>query len=329
MMVSNSTTHTSVATRPSVAAIARVAAPLLVFLALLVAVSLAQPAFLTGTGPSILIYQAVPVLILALGQSAVLMTGGIDLSNAALAVLSSVLVATFLGPLGSLAPVATVLIVSSAGLLTGLLVTVFQVPSFAVTLGMLGFWQSVALLVTQQQTIYIDTNGEALFWMTDYLVLGLQPIAYIGVALAILFWIGLKWTRYGVMIRAIGLNELTAILSGIRTRVLKIAAFTLSGFCASIAGIVITAQQGTASASGLGNGLLLPAIAAALLGGVSITGGVGNPLNVVVGALIVTLIPIGSSVVGFDPKLQQIVFGVALIIAVAATLDRKALLVIK
>lgn len=276
-----------------------------------------------------MIYQAIPILILALGQTLVLMTGGIDLSNAALAVLAGVLVATGLEPLGVWAPILTILAVSSAGLLTGILVTLFQVPSFAVTLGLLGFWQSVALLITQQQTLYVGVNGEVLFWLTDYLVLGLQPVAYVGAVLTLAAWVLVRKTRYGASLRATGLNELGAILSGVSVKKTKILAFTLSGMCAGIAGILITAQQGTASASGLGNGLLLPAIAASILGGVSISGGVGNPLNVVFGALIVTLIPIGSVVIGFDPRFQQIVFGVALVASVALTLDRKTLSTIK
>ena len=311
------------------ATIARRFGPAIVFFLLLAIVSTVQPMFLRGSGPTILIYQAVPILVLALGQSLVLMTGGIDLANAALAVLAGVLVAKGLEPLGILAPVLAILAVSGAGFLTGILVTIFQVPSFAVTLGLLGFWQAVALLITQQQTLYIAKNGDVLFWMLDYKVFGLQSLAYIGAVLAFLIWVLVKRTSFGLKLRATGLNERATLMTGINTRHVKIIAFTLSGTCAAIAGIIITAQQATASASGLGNGLLLPAISAAILGGVSISGGVGNPLNVVFGALIVTLIPIGSVVAGFDPRLQQIVFGVALIVAVGLTLDRKSLSIIK
>ena len=307
----------------------RMLGPALTFAVLLAAVSIVMPRFLQGSGPTILLYQAAPILILALGQSLVLMTGGIDLSNAALAVLSGILVAKGLEPLGAFAPFAAIAAVSLAGLLTGLLVTFFQVPSFAVSLGMLGFWQAISLLITQQQTLYVSINGQFVFWLTDIYILGLQPVAYIAVAVTLLIWILVRHTRYGTLLRAVGLNELAAILSGIKANRVKLAAFTLSGTCAGISGLVITAQQGAASASGLGNGLLLPAIAAAILGGTSITGGVGQPLNVVFGALIVTLIPIGSVVVGFDPRMQQIVFGTVLIAAVALTLDRKALAVIK
>ncbi|MDR7127014.1 ABC transporter permease [Pseudotabrizicola sp. 4114] len=307
----------------SIANLTRRFGPALVFFLLLGIVSLFQPSFLTGRGTTILLYQCVPILVLALGQSLVLVTGSIDLSNAALAVLSSVLVAKGLEPLGAMAPVLTIIVISAAGCLTGILITVFQVPSFAVTLGLLGFWQAVALLITQQQTLYIAANGEILFWMTDLELFGLQPIAFVGAAIAIIAWLLVQRTHFGIMLRSTGLNERASLLAGVNTKVIKIAAFTFSGACAAVTGIIITAQQGAASASGLGNGLLLPAIAAAILGGVSISGGTGRPLNVVFGALIVTLIPIASVIAGFDPRLQQIVFGVALILTVALTQDRK------
>lgn len=308
---------------------ARAFAPFAVFAVLFTAISAVQPAFLVGTGPSILLYQSLPVLVLALGQTVVLMTGSIDLSNAALTVLACVLVATGLEPLGAWALVATIIAVSAAGLMAGVLITLFRVPSFAVTLGLLGFWLAIALLITQQKTLYIGVNGGALFWLTDAKLFGLQPSAYVCALLTFAIWFLVRRTRFGAATRATGLNELGATLSGIDVKRTKILAFGISGLCAGIAGILITSQQGTASASGLGNGLLLPAIAAAVLGGISIGGGVGNPLNVIFGALIVTIIPIGSAVIGFDTRYQQFVFGIAMIVSVGLTIDRKALSVIK
>lgn len=302
--------------------------PAIAFALLIGIVDLIQPAFLKGTGPSILVYQAVPILILALGQSAAMMTGGIDLSNAALAVLSGVLVASGLEHFGVWAVVFTIVAVTLAGAINGFLVAVFQVPSLAVTLGLFGFWQAVALLITNEQTLYVSANGEVLNWIADR-YFGVEAAVYVALVLTGFFWFALRSTVVGRALRAVGLNERASILSGVRTRGIKVWAFAFSGFCAAIAGIALTAQQGTASASGLGVGLLLPAIAAAVVGGTAITGGVCMPWNVVFGALVVTLIPIGSSVVGFDPRVQQIVFGVMMIVAIAVTLDRKKLSVFK
>ena len=101
-------------------------------------------------------------------------------------------------------------------------------------------------------------------------------------------------------------------------------AFALSGLLAGVAGIMIIAQAGAASSFGLGSDLLLPGIAAAIVGGTAITGGVANPLNVVFGALTITLIPIGAATVGVPPQAQSLVYGLVIIIAVALTRGRSS-----
>lgn len=312
----------------SLMTMAKLLGPLLVFMLLMLAINAVQPAFLSGSGPRVLVYQAIPVLILALGQSLVILTGGIDLSNAALAVLAGVLVASGLEPLGASAVVLTIVGIALIGVLHGVLVAVCQVPSLAITLGLFGFWQAVALLITKEQTLYIGTNSAAIEWLNTE-VWGVQAAVYVGVLLTIVLWLALRYTLFGRELRALGFNECAALMSGIRTRMIKIAAFALSAAFSAVAGIVLTAQQGTASASGLGVGLLLPAIAAAVVGGTSISGGLTNPLNVAVGALVVTLIPMGAVVVGFDPRVQQVVFGVMMIVAVFLTIDRKKQSVLK
>lgn len=307
----------------------RAIAPLVLLVALLALVFIGQPSFFAGSGLSILAGQAVPVLLLALGQMMVMMVGAIDLSSASLAVLSAIVVATTLPEFGYFAPVFTVLIGAAAGALVGFLSAYFQVPSFAVTLGALGVWQALALLVSNTTTVYVSTNGEAISWLVDYEIAGLPMSFVVGVVVAIILWLVLRYTATGRDVRATGLNEKAALMAGVGTVTTKTFVFAVSGACAALAGIALTAQQGTATASGLGIGLLLPGIAAAVVGGVAITGGVGNPLNVVLGALIISLIPIGSSAVGIDPKIQQIVYGVLVIIAVTVTIDRAGRRVIK
>lgn len=304
-------------------------APLAVLVALLAIVSIMQPNFLLGTGVQILFYQALPILLLALGQLFVIIIGGIDLSSAAVAIFTGVVVAQLLGSVGALAPVIALVIGAAAGALNGIIITYYQVPSFAVTLGALGVWQAVALIVSNESTVYISDNAEVITWLTDYEMSGLQLCVWLGLLLAVLAWALMRWTRLGTTLRAVGLNELGAKMSNVAVGPVKVTAFALSGMFAAVAGIVLTAQQGTASASGLGIGLLLPSIAAAVAGGAAITGGIGNPLNVIVGALIIALVPVGSAAVGIEPRYQQIVYGVVVILAVIATIDRSKLQVIK
>lgn len=302
---------------------ARQFAPLAILVVMIAVIAAVEPAFLAGGGIRILAVQCLPVLFLALGQMTVMLTGGLDLSNAALAVFSGIVLAKMLGPLGALAPILALLIVMAAGALNGLISSRFQVPTFAITLGALGIWQAASLIVSNETTVYVTNHLDVVEWLLDYRLMGLEVAVWIGVAICVIIWMTLRWTVFGQNIRAVGLNELSATLSGVPRARVRVAAFALSGLLAGCAGIILTAQQGTATASGAGIGLLLPAIAAAVTGGCAITGGVAQPLNVLVGALIITLIPIGSSVLGIDPRSQQVVYGVIIIIAVVASLDRR------
>jgi ribose transport system permease protein len=101
-----------------------------------------------------------------------------------------------------------------------------------------------------------------------------------------------------------------------------VLAFALSGLLAGVAGVLIIAQAGAASSFGLGSDLLLPGIAAAIVGGTAITGGTTNPINIVFGALTVALIPIGAAAVGVTPQAQSLVYGLVIIAAVALTMGR-------
>ncbi|HCI6803543.1 TPA: ABC transporter permease [Klebsiella quasipneumoniae subsp. similipneumoniae] len=304
-------------------------APFLVFFVLLAVITLVQSNFVTGVGLQILAYQATPILLLGLGQYGVIQLGRIDLSSATIAVLTSVTVAQLLGPLGIWAPVVTVLIGASAGLINGLIITYFQVPSFAVTLGSIGIWQSVSLVITNEETIYVAANGDVISWLDNWQIGGYAAEVFVALGFAVVFWGGMQFTRIGTFLRSAGLNEKASILSGLPVTGITVGAFVVSGAMSALAGTVLAAQQGAASASGLGVGLLLPSIAATICGGVALTGGVGNVFNVVAGALLIALVPVGSSALGVDPKYQQIVYGVIVILAVIMTIDRKKIKIVK
>jgi ribose transport system permease protein len=110
---------------------------------------------------------------------------------------------------------------------------------------------------------------------------------------------------------------------------MKIVAFAISGFTGGLAAVSIVAQAGSASASGLGSALLLPGIAAALVGGTSISGGLTNPINVVFGALTVAFVPIAIQALGFSAQAQSLVYGVFIIAVVALTTTRTRDMIIK
>lgn len=296
--------------------------PLATFVGLLALVALAVPTFLGGGGPSIIAQQATPILLVALGQCIVLQIGSIDLSNASIALLCSILAALWLGPLGAAAPVLCVALVTLIGVVNGLVLVYTQIPSFALTLGTLGVMQAAALAVTGSNVVYVMDNLDVVAWLFTVTFLTLPVAFWIALALAIALWAFLRFTAPGQGLSAIGFNERAAALSGVPVGALKVLAFGISGFFAGLAGLCVISISGAASSIGLGSDLLVPSIAAALVGGTAITGGLCNPINVVFGAMFVALIPVGSAAVGVNPQAQSIVYGAVLIVAVAATISR-------
>ena len=297
------------------------AGPFAIFVALFAGVGILQPSFVGG-GFSILTVQATSVLLVALGQAMVLHVGSIDLSNAAIAIFAAIVLALTLGPLGVVAPVLCLVVAAAVGAVNGALIAYTQVPSFALTLGTLGILQAASLVISDATTVYATGNSELLAPLFGSAIAFLPTAFWVAVIAAVVLWVLLRMTKVGQAMTAVGLNESGAIFAGLPTRLLKVLAFALSGLLAGIAGIMIIAQAGAASSFGLGSDLLLPGIAAALVGGTAITGGVTNPLNVIFGALTITLIPIGAAAVGVPPQAQSLVYGAVIIAAVALTRSR-------
>lgn len=310
-------------------ALRRLLGPLVVFLIVLGLVAAAVPQFMGGGGPGIIAQQAAPILLVALAQSMVLQVGSIDLSNGALALFTAVLLAMGLGPLGALAPVLCLGAVVLIGMFNGFLQSYMQIPSFALTLGTLGVLSAAVLVVTGANVVYVSGNFWVVDWLMQYDFLTLPLTFWCAVVLAVLLWAFLRFTVIGQGMMAVGYNERAAILSGLPVRWLKVAAFGLSGLFAGFAGVTVIAVGGAASSYGLGSDLLIPGIAAALVGGTAITGGVCNPINVIFGALFIALIPVGSEAVGVGTQSQSIVYGIVLIAAVAATASRARTGVVK
>lgn len=296
--------------------------PIAVFVVFFAIIAALQPDFVGGGGLGILAIQATSVLLVALGQAMVLHVGSLDLSNAALAILAAILLALMLGPLAAVAPILCLVIVTVVGAINGLLVAYTQVPSFALTLGTLGIVQAASLVISGATTVYVTDNSDLLAPLFGAALAGLPMAFWLAVILAALLWFLLRRTAVGQSMTAVGLNESGAIFAGMRTRWIKVLAFALSGLLAGFAGIMIIAQAGAASSFGLGSDLLLPGIAAAIVGGTAITGGATNPLNIIFGALTITLIPIGAATLGVPPQAQSLVYGLVIIIAVALTRTR-------
>ncbi|WP_425307014.1 ABC transporter permease [Gordonia terrae] len=310
------------------AATMRTAGPPALLLVLLGLVTIAEPNFFSTTALSVVTAQALPILLLGLGQMFVILTGGIDLSVAAVCSLGTVILAQTIGATGPLAILITAAATAAIGALTGLLTTIGQVPSFVVSLGALGFWGAIALALSGSTTIYIDANYGAIFWLSSVTFLSMPLAVWIGLFIAAAIWAFMHYHPRGNIFHLVGLGERSALMAGIRTRGVRVLAFALSGLFAGLAAIVLSSQQQSAAPQ-LADALLLPAIAAVLVGGCAITGGIGSAWKVIVGALIVTVLRVGGSVAGVDPNYQQIVYGAVVIAIVVLTLDRSKLAIIK
>jgi ribose transport system permease protein/putative xylitol transport system permease protein len=135
-------------------------------------------------------------------------------------------------------------------------------------------------------------------------------------------------TTFGRYTYALGENERVAELSGVKTDRHKILAFSLSGLLCGIAGALLAARTGTGSVA-MGEGLLLPSIAAIVMGGTALTGGVGGPHRTIIGVLVIAVLQNGMNLTGVDPFVQEIILGVVVVAAVAMSIDRRKIEIVK
>ena len=217
----------------------------------------------------------------------------------------------------------------TAGFAGGVVSTKLRIPSFIATLAVSGVVTTAAYWFSDTRSVNIpaELRSSYLFWAVGE-TFGVPNEIWCGlVFLAILSAI-LSLTPFGQMVRAIGSQERAVLASGVAVDRYKIAAFTLSGVMAGIAGVVMAARLGSGSPT-LANEFLFPAIACIIVGGTAITGGVRSIWRTFLGALIVQVVRIGMTFMGVSVFAQRSVFGLILVAAVAVTMDRSKILVIK
>jgi ribose transport system permease protein len=300
--------------------------PLAVVLLMIAVFYAMNPGGITFATLSALLDQSAALLMLAVAQGLVVLMGRIDLSNAALCSFLCVLLVSWLNTLGPVALPLVLLLGVAIGALQGWLHMFFQVPSFVVTLAVSGILGGAGLIVSGASAVSLFQHFELVQWF--YESPGGLPLAFVvgaAIAAALAFWVAR--TARGRSIRAVGSNQRATAYSGIRTTVTVVLAFALAGLLIAIAAVMTVGQLGTASA-GISNSLLLPAIAAVVVGGTAISGGVGGPGRIVFGALIIALLRIGLDIVGVPQEYQPIVYGVIVIAAIAITVNRSRTLAV-
>lgn len=307
----------------------REALPLIVLAVLIVLIGLVNPGFFSSDNLITITADTMTLFLMASGVTFVIMMGGIDLSVQAVASMTSCILAVTLSRYGVAAIPLALLGGFGAGLFSALVSTRLRIPSFIATLAVSGIVLSAAYVISDARSVNIpaDLRDRWLAWAVgDFL--GLPNEIWIGLVALIVLSALLQLTPFGRIVRGIGAQEQAVIASGIDVDRVKLAAFALAGLMAGLAGIVMGARLGSGSPT-LANEFLLPAIAAVVVGGTAITGGVGSVWRTLVGALIIQVVRIGMTFIGVSVFAQQIVFGVLLVVAVAITMDRTKVLVVK
>jgi ribose transport system permease protein len=302
--------------------------PLATLAVLVLLVGIAQPSFLQPGALIELASDTAVLFILATGVTFVIMLGGIDLSIQSMASLASVIVALTIPQLGYGSFVLAIGIGAIAGFLSGIVHVRLKIPSFIATLAMGGVLFSAALVISKQRSITLDEAGRAYqAWITGQ-AFGLPNVIFIGLLVLAAAHIVQAHTRFGRYSAAIGAGEPAAYASGVKVGRQKIFAFVLSAALAAVAGVVLAGRLASGSPT-LAAELLLPSIAAVVVGGTAITGGVGSIWRTLVGALIISVVRIGMTFLGVNIFAQNIVFGAVLIGAVAITIDRTKIPIVK
>jgi len=277
--------------------------------------SLASDAFLTATNIVNVLRQAALLFLLASGVTLVVLTAGLDLSVGANVALSACLAATLLKSTGSIA--LTVSVGLGCGLLigivNGLLVAVVRIPPFIATYGMLWILHGITYWFMNGETIHgfppaFRALGSGYYWGIPVPVFFMLIFLLAGVLFA-------QRTRWGQEIYAVGANPEAARLSGVPVKNRLILVYAVSGAMAGLASLIFLARLNSAEGD-IGESLTLPAIAAVLIGGASLFGGVGSVFGTLIGALMLTLVLNGMNLLNIDASWQPVVTGVIVVLAV-------------
>jgi ribose transport system permease protein len=275
--------------------------------------------FFTGINCKIILLQTVIVAIGALGMTMIIVSGGIDLSVGSVVALTSVVGATALvnGFPPAVAVALTIAAAGGVGLINGLIIAGFRMMPFIVTLGMMGVARGTAKWLAGNQTVNAPKSPiNDLMAMLDPLHFFPLPSGiWITIALSALMAVVMQRTIFGRYVFAIGSNEATARLCGIRVRLMKVSIYTLAGLFFGLAGLMQMSRltQGDPTAA---IGLELDIIAAVVIGGASLNGGSGSISGSIIGALIMAVLRSGSSQMNWPNYVQEIIIGIVIILAV-------------
>ena len=276
--------------------------------------------FLTASNFSFIFQQSVWVGVLAIGQTLIILTGGIDLSNGAVMSLGAVFMvnlATRNGVNPYLAIGIGFAITIGFGLINGVLLTRLRLPPFIVTLGMLNIVFALTLIYTSETVVAMPEQT----FLGETFKVGPTLITYGSVVMVLLYfliWFVLRETAFGRHIYAIGNNREAVRLAGVSTDRLLISVYALAGLFYGLAALLLVARSGVGDPqTGVATNANLESITAVVLGGTSLFGGRGNVLGTLIGALIVSVFRNGLLLMGYSSVYQLLITGILVIVAVS------------
>lgn len=300
--------------------------PFLLLIAVIVFTAISDN-FLSAQNLINVVRQSVYLIIVSLGQMLALLTGGFDLSVGTIVALTSVVGATAMAAVSGASPDSVWLAIAIGclagvaggtlvGVVNGIGVAVFNVQPFMMTLGIASVGFGIALYMTGGVPVYgMPAQFGQVFGFGR--VGGVPVPVIVAVIIAALTWVLVNRTALGRYFYAVGGNVKAANLSGINTRLTLFLTYTLCGLLAAVCGMLLTARLETGEAN-IGASMPLESIAACVIGGVSLRGGVGRVGNVVLGALFIGLVQNGMNLAKIESYLQTVVLGTLLILAVIA-----------
>lgn len=294
------------------------------FISLVIALSIASEHFLTKNNIFGVMRAFSLTAIMAIGETMVIIANGIDLSVGSVMGLSGLLAGMMMA--SGLVPVAAVvggvIIGGAMGLFNGVMITRFRLPPFIATLGTLSIGRGMIYAITKGYPVTVSDDHAGFLYLGQGYI---GPVPFPVVLMLVLTVAGavfLGRTNLGRYIYALGGNEQATRLSGIRVDRIKLLLYTLSGLFAGIAGVVLLARLVSAQPSA-GLGYELPVIAAAVIGGTSLSGGQGSIIGTVIGAALIGVLENGMVLLGVNTYAQQAVTGAVILLAVALDMWRK------
>lgn len=292
---------------------------------LLVAAALAimSPTFRTIDNAQILLLNGAVIAFLALGQTFVLLTGGIDLSTGSNIALTGMVAALAMksGMPWFLAALLAIALGLAVGAFNGAAVYYLKLPPFIVTFATFGIAASIPLILTGASSVNVADPLFAIVGRGS--IFGIpMPVLLVAVA-AIAFAIMLKFTATGIHVYAVGGNAETSRLAGVRSGGVIMLAYAMSGLCAAMGGLITTSRLMVGYPSAGSGNELFYSIAAAVVGGVSLFGGIGTIGGALLGAVLIATVSNGMNVIGVQSYWQPLVIGVIILVGVILDTHRR------